>query len=359
MDDCIITGKIKVRLLWFDSLGAKCSSVLVETPDIRILVDPGAAGMQPSYPLPSREKQILRQCAMERIIDAARTADTIFISHYHYDHHTLPSKLNKESGLLYSDKRIWAKDPNQWINQSQFKRARLFFEALHTALNEGNIKEIYTESDKLHIFNPLDGLPLAVSKDFGEYAQRREELLKKGLNWFYKLVKVWQKGPWIRAYERVLFVDGKCFKMGNTKIRFTQPLFHGIEFDRVGWVISLIVEYEGKKFIYTSDIQGPQIEDYAEFILQEDPDLLILDGYPTYLFGYMANRINLNRAIDNMIKIINEIKAHPIIYDHHLLRDGRYGELLKPIYNVGKGKVFTAAEWMGITPLIKRLSDVR
>jgi predicted metallo-beta-lactamase superfamily hydrolase len=46
----IRTGKIKTRLIWFDSLGAKSSSVLIETPDLKLLIDPGASGMQPSYP---------------------------------------------------------------------------------------------------------------------------------------------------------------------------------------------------------------------------------------------------------------------------------------------------------------------
>jgi len=47
----ILIGSFKVYLIWFDSMGAKSSCILVDTPDIKILVDPGAAAMQPSYPL--------------------------------------------------------------------------------------------------------------------------------------------------------------------------------------------------------------------------------------------------------------------------------------------------------------------
>ena len=32
-------GSIRVRLVWFDSLGAKSSCLLVKTPDVRVLVD--------------------------------------------------------------------------------------------------------------------------------------------------------------------------------------------------------------------------------------------------------------------------------------------------------------------------------
>lgn len=56
--------------------------------------------------------------------------------------------------------------------------------------------------------------------------------------------------------------------------------------------------------IYTSHLQGPGIDDYAQWIIEENPDILILDGPPGYLFGFMVNRINLQRAIDSE-------KGHP------------------------------------------------
>lgn len=35
----------------------------------------------------------------------------------------------------------------------------------------------------------------------------------------------------------VQIFDGRTSQEGSTFIRFTESLFHGIEFDRVGWVI--------------------------------------------------------------------------------------------------------------------------
>ena len=102
----IKAGKISTELIWFDSMGAKSSSVLITTPDISILIDPGCAEMQPSYPLGKEEKKALRQKALEEIIKASKKADVIFISHYHYDHHTLP----KEAGKIYSGKKLWIKN---------------------------------------------------------------------------------------------------------------------------------------------------------------------------------------------------------------------------------------------------------
>ena len=94
----IRAGKIKTRLISFDSLGAKSSSLLLETPDIKLLIDPGASKMQPSYPLPEDRKLRLQRLALEAIKEAARRADAVFISHYHYDHHTLPSKERELQG---------------------------------------------------------------------------------------------------------------------------------------------------------------------------------------------------------------------------------------------------------------------
>lgn len=111
--------KIQVKPIWFDSLGAKSACTLVKTPDVTLLIDPGAAEMQPSYPLSwvGKVKYLLQ--ARRAIQRAARQADWVIISHYHYDHHTLLSTSSGDGGL-YRGKIVWAKDPNQWINESQW-----------------------------------------------------------------------------------------------------------------------------------------------------------------------------------------------------------------------------------------------
>ena len=138
--------------------------------------------------------------------------------------------------------------------------------------------------------------------------------------------------------------------------------FHGVEYDRVGWVFSLVVERSGAKLLYSSDLQGPIIEDYAEWIVSEDPDILILDGPPTYLLGYMLNRINLGRAVENICRIVRAVKADPIILDHHLLRDPRYARRVSRVYEVAREtgkKVLTVAELMGEEPMALRVASGR
>lgn len=212
----ITLGELSVRLIWFDSMGAKSSCILVETPDIKILVDPGTAEMQPSYPLPYLEKDRLREEALEAIKEAAQEADTVFISHYHYDHHTLPLGASE----IYRDKRLWIKDPNLWVNRAQWGRARLFVNQLYQMFEGKDSEKIYQPPGEVNIEDPLEKLPLALSRDFGDYKERKKELLKKGRRWFNSLAALWRKEPWVSQFQvrgkDVLFVDGKQFTVGST-----------------------------------------------------------------------------------------------------------------------------------------------
>ncbi len=357
----IRVGDISIDFVWFDSMGAKCSSILVETPDASVLIDPGVAEMQPSYPLPVEEKLRLREVAMEEIRQRASRADYVVISHYHYDHHVLP----KRDGDIYAGKTLWVKDPNKWINESQWKRARLFFSQLLEIRGEV-LEDHLAESQEVEIGDPLSELPLASSKDYGDYAPRKRELLRKGMRWLEKLGEMWSSNPWLTEVEledlHIFFGDGRSFEVGATKVSFTKPMFHGVELDRVGWVFATKIECGGVKVIHSSDLQGPMIEDYAEWIVRENPDVLILDGPATYLFGYMLNRINLNRAIENAVRIVEETNADPIVYDHHLPRDKLFVERVKPVYEaaekVGK-RVLTAAELFGRKPLILEIASAQ
>lgn len=357
----IIIGNIKVYLLWFDSMGAKSSSILIETPDVKILVDPGAAEMQPSYPLPPEDKKELRQKALKVIKEAAQEADIIFISHYHYDHHTLPSELSE----IYEGKKLWIKDPNRWINKSQWGRARLFLSQFYQMYEGEMIEQALKPPEEMEVRDPLKDLPLAMDKDFGDYKSRRNELLAKGRVWFEKLVTLWKSEPWICPFElgreEISFADGKEFKLGSTTIRFSSPLFHGVEFDRLGWVVSMVLLCQGTKILYTSDLQGPIIEDYADWIVKENPDILILDGPATYLLGYMLNQTNLRRVILNLSYILRVVKSQIIIWDHHLPRDVHFKERMAEVYDMAreKGKtLITAAEWLGVgTPNLESVRE--
>ena len=352
--------KIIIEPVWFDSLGAKSSCTLVKTPDVRILIDPGIAAMQPSFPASDAKKREWCEEGRKAIERASKEADIIVISHYHYDHY-FPTDLS-----IYKDKILFAKNPNEYINDSQRARATSFYSSICATYGETNLESLSLEKTKekakemkYKYPDPMAELPIASHKDFGDYNKRRSELLEKGKRWFYGRVANWAENPAIPELNfpsfKLKYSEGKEFKFGDTTLRFSKPLFHGIEFSRVGWVFYTIVEHENEKFIYSSDLDGPIIEDYAQQIIHENPQVLILDGPMTYMFGYVLNRINLNRAVENAVEIVRSIDAELIIYDHHLPRDRKFRERTEKVWNAAKEankKVVTAAEFLGMEPVV-------
>ncbi len=332
---------MKLQPVWFDSLGAKSMCVLVRTPDLSLLIDPGAAIMQPRYPAPDMLKAYYLDLATRAIRNAAADATHIAITHYHYDHFR-PDLLE-----LFSGKILWIKDPNRWINRSQWGRARAFLSSLAEA--EG-FK--YREKSPLaeEFPDPLDALSLAAQSN------RRADLLNKWRKRFLGLTRLWTEGQWVDAVGfngQIVFADGRAFTIGDTTIRFTAPLFHGIEYASPGWVLGVVVEHGGRKLLYSSDLQGPIIEDYAAWIIEEKPDVLILDGPATYLLGPFQSKETLARAIGNCIHTVKETKASLTILDHHLTREPHFREKLADAFSAG---AITGAEALGAAPLTDRLA---
>jgi len=358
-----ILSNVGIKLLWSDSLGAKSFSIALTSPYVNIVIDPGAAEMQPSYPLPKNTKAKLRAKALEKIISECAKARVVIITHYHHDHYVrLDDKTIDKAYTCYNEgKTLIMKNPNIYINESQWIRARTLIEGI-LSFRGRSIKEYaMNPMENLTLEDPLNELPLALSRDYGSYNQRKQELIRKGRDWFNKLVnELWLKREWISDNimlndgTKLVWGDGKFFNFHDIEIRILKPWFHGVEYDRTGWVTPVIIRKGNYTIFYSSDLMGPIIEDYAEFIVKVRPDIIFLDGPPTYLFPYMFNRINLRRAIENAIVIIKS-KPKLIIYDHHILRERKWRERIKEVLlEASKEQVdlLTVAECLGHKPLI-------
>ncbi len=353
-----------VELLWFDSMGAKSSSLAVNTSEGLLVIDPGAAAMQPSYPLDDSRKIALRMEAVRRIEEYVTRASAVIITHYHYDHHLRVGDPHlRSSPNPYSGKLLIMKDPNTYINASQWGRARELIRDL--ALMSGAKFEDLLIEPKTRVFDdPVPHLKEAHGRDWGTYLGRRRELLRRGRAWFSKLAEgLWGHESWVREAElpdgtRLVWGDGKSFRFGDVNVKVFPPWFHGIEYDRTGWVTPVLIDMPEARVMYSSDLMGPAIEDYASRIIAEKPDILILDGPPTYLFPYMLNRINLRRAVENAARIIRECSPELVIYDHHLLRERRWRKRVREVFEAAAEKdveLLTAAECLGSRPLIDTL----
>ena len=140
--------------------------------------------------------------------------------------------------------------------------------------------------------------------------------------------------------------DNTKHEIGETKITFSPPFFHGPENVRLGYVIMTVLEDDEKKVIHASDVQGPVTKNATEFIIKQKPDVLIIDGPASIFLGWKFSYKNLEDASDNLVRIIEKLDCD-IILDHHLLRDIRYKEVFPKPYEVGKKRVKTFAEYLG------------
>ncbi|RLI25457.1 MBL fold metallo-hydrolase [Candidatus Bathyarchaeota archaeon] len=349
--------EIEFTPIWFDSLGAKSMCTLVKTSDISVVIDPGVAVMQPSFPASWEQKIRWMYEARSAIKAACEEADLIVVSHYHHDHY-----MGFSEGI-YDGKLVLAKDPNRYINDSQRLRAERLYEEFTERFLSRRLEEFEQDREAESFPDPIEFLPKARSLSYGDYTERKMELLEKGRKWFRRRIERWNSWkliPELRSENcRVLFSDGREYRFKDTELRFSRPFFHGIEYARVGWVIATTIVKGGEKLIHTSDLEGPVIEDQAEWIIKENPDVLILDGPSTYLIPYMLNLINLKRAVKNLCRVIEEAEnLKLVIYDHHLLRDRRFKDRVREVYEKSSEvgvEVTTAAEYLGEEPVILRI----
>ena len=150
--------------------------------------------------------------------------------------------------------------------------------------------------------------------------------------------------------SRLCRVCDSCFSFGKTKIRFSKPVFHGTN-SRLGYVTEVSIKEGDFCFVFTSDVEGPSIEDQAKFILDENPNLVYLDGPMTYMLGYRYSKASLEQSIRNITRIFEKTKIEKMILDHHFLRDIKWNKRIGEVYDAAEKQgveVLTAAEYLGL-----------
>ncbi len=116
--------QIHAHYVAFDSFGVKSMCVRVETPDITVTIDPGAASEANSFPLPMEKRQALLDQHLAAVREACARSQAIVISHYHLDH--LQTTREAE---MYGGKTILARDPTL-MSAKQAETANRFFKTI-------------------------------------------------------------------------------------------------------------------------------------------------------------------------------------------------------------------------------------
>jgi len=144
----------------------------------------------------------------------------------------------------------------------------------------------------------------------------------------------------------IIYCDGEEYEIDAHKIKFSPPFPHGPHGIRLGYVIMVSIENK-EKMLFASDVQGPVYEKAKDYIIEEMPDLLIMDGPPSYFLGWRFSQENLEKAEKNLMEIMEKTDCM-LILDHHLLRDIKYKERMKNLYEQYGDRIKTFAEWNGM-----------
>jgi predicted metallo-beta-lactamase superfamily hydrolase len=281
---------IKVTPIAEESLGVRSMCTTIETPDTKILLDAGTslAPRRNGYPPHPKEYQALAE-ARKKIAKTAETADIVTISHYHFDHHT-PSYID------------W------FTNWSSPEIAKKIYQNKH----------ILAKSYRSNV----------------NASQRRR-------GWMFKKTGATHA-------KKLETADNKTFNFKKTTLKFSEPVFHGPENSELGWIVMLTINYADEKVMFASDAQGPMHTPTVNKILDENPQLLIIGGPPTYLAGFRVKDEHIKQGMQNLQKLVENIPT--ILLEHHTLRDKDWRNQTQTIFEAAAEKghrILTAAEYLG------------
>lgn len=282
---------MKIVPLAFESMGVRSMATYIGT-DQKILLDPGTSIAPKRFGFPpwKDEFDALHE-TRSKIQNYAVDANIVTISHYHHDHFT-PFSLG----------RYLASAPKY-------------------------AEEIY-RGKKLFIKHPTSKI--------NKNQQKRARDLSKNLK--------------IIGNRDIHYADGNSFEIGETFIKFSNPLPHGPEGSKMGFVIATTIEFNGEKVMHASDVQGPIYEGAKQLIIDEKPDTVILSGPPTYLEGFAMEVEDIKKAQKNLVEIARKIPR--VVVDHHLLRDLGCFDFLETVKEESNGKILLASELLGEEPYL-------
>lgn len=146
----------------------------------------------------------------------------------------------------------------------------------------------------------------------------------------------------------ITYSDGNSIEAGDTLIKFSNPLPHGPEGGRLGFLVTVTIRWKGESLMHASDVQGPIYDGAKKAILDEKPDTLILSGPPLYLVGFALTKENIDNARANLVDLCREIPR--VVVDHHLLRDLRSLDFIKSVQEETDNEVMVASEILGKEP---------
>ncbi|VVB74475.1 Metallo-beta-lactamase superfamily protein [Candidatus Tiddalikarchaeum anstoanum] len=152
--------------------------------------------------------------------------------------------------------------------------------------------------------------------------------------------------------RKLEYADGLSFELKGASINFSKAVFHGAKNTPLGSVVMTSVHEGSGSFVHASDTGGPTFPETTDWIINERPDTVFLDGLATIFLGWREDPKLLETANKEEVRILNS-KIKTVILDHHLVRDLYYKNKIKPVIELAKElnkKLVTSAEYLGVKP---------
>lgn len=140
--------------------------------------------------------------------------------------------------------------------------------------------------------------------------------------------------------QEIVFADGITINMQDVTISFSQAVPHGMD-TRRGCVIQVFIEGGSESFLFTSDIEGANLNEQIDFIIERNPDILLIDGPAITFPECRSHRIS---------EIVEKTDIKKIVIDHHIMRETNWKEYIEDAYMVAREKgveILSAAEFKG------------
>jgi predicted metallo-beta-lactamase superfamily hydrolase len=248
---------LKIVPLGEESFGIRSMCVKVDVEGTIFILDPGASLAPRRFGLPPHPLEIdAIKKFRERLYDDFKEVEYLFISHYHRDHFT----------PVY--------------------------------------KSVYMGTEGENIYK--EKKVLVKNYNNANYSQKvRGYMLEKDAKS--------TASDWI-------FADGKSFKIGDISIKVSDPIPHGKEGSKTGFIIGISIKHKGFSLTYIPDVQGPLTKKAVKFAKETKPDMLIIGGFPYYLLGYAFNEEDLELSKKLLSEIVEKVKPETMVIGHHLLR---------------------------------------
>ncbi|UCF08055.1 MAG: hypothetical protein JSW28_10525 [Thermoplasmata archaeon] len=149
--------------------------------------------------------------------------------------------------------------------------------------------------------------------------------------------------------KSIKYSDGEEFSFGKTTVTFSKAVPHGTD-TKLGYVTEVCIDDGKRRFVYTSDVEGPSLKEQVQFLLDMDPWVIFCDGPMTYMMGFRYAKKSLEASIDNIIRVMEETDVKRFVLDHHLLRDLGWKEKVKDAIKAARKngvRLMTCADFAG------------